>query len=47
MDKYIFNNNEYQIKIIRKNNKNTYLRVKDNVIVITTNFFTSTNKIEK
>lgn len=45
--KYTLNNIEYDIDIIRKNNKNTYLRIKDNKIVITTNYFTSTRSIEK
>lgn len=45
--KYILNNIEYTIKVIRKNNKNTYLRVRDNKIIITTNYLTSTNTIEK
>lgn len=47
MDKYILNNTEYQIEIIRKNNKNTYLRVRDNKIIITTNYLTSKKTIEK
>ena len=45
--KYIYNNKEYEIEIIRKNNKNTYLRVKDNRVVVTTNIWVSTNQIEK
>lgn len=45
--KYKFNDIEYNIEIIRKNNKNTYLRIKDNVIVVTTNYFTSLSSIEK
>jgi len=45
--KYKYNNIEYNIEIIRKNNKNTYLRVKNNTIVITTNYLTSTKVIEK
>lgn len=47
MDKYIFDGNEYPIEIIRKNNKNTYIRVKDNTVVVTTNYFVSMNKIRK
>ena len=47
MNKYILEGKEYSIEIIRKNNKNTYLRVKDNKIVITTNYFTSMRTIEK
>ena len=45
--KYIYNDKEYNIDIIRKNNKNTYLRVKNNTIVVTTNYLTSIKKIEK
>lgn len=45
--KYILNNIEYQVEIIRKNNKNTYLRVKDNKVVITTNYLTTVKTIEK
>ena len=47
MNKYVFNGNEYPIEIIRKNNKNTYIRVRNNTIIVTTNYFTNTNKIEK
>jgi len=42
---YKFDGREYPIEIIRKKNKNTYLRVKDNKIVITTNYFVSTRKL--
>ena len=45
--KYIYNNIEYNIEIIRKNNKNTYIRVKNNTIVVTTNYLTPTKMIEK
>ena len=45
--KYIYNNKEYDIEIIRKNNKNTYLRIKEGKIVITTNYLTSKSQIEK
>lgn len=44
---YNLNGIDYPIEIIRKNNKNTYLRVKNNTIIVTTNHFTSTSKIEK
>ena len=47
MDKYIFNGREYKIEIIRKNNNNTYIRVKNDKIMVTTNYFTSTKSIEK
>lgn len=36
----------YNIKIIKKNNKNTYIRIDENKnIVVTTNYFVSKNKI--
>lgn len=44
---YILNNKEYPIEIIRKNNKNTYLRVKDSKIIVTTNYLTSLTTINK
>lgn len=46
MNSYIYNGKDYPIEIIRKNNKNTYIRIKNNKVVVTTNYFTSTNKIE-
>ena len=44
---YLLNNKEYPIEIIRKNNKNTYLRVKNSKIIITTNYLTSSFQINK
>ncbi len=46
-DVYLFNGTEYPIEIIRKNNKNTYIRVKDNKVVVTTNYLVSNKKIEE
>ena len=40
-------NYEYEERIIRKNNRNTYIRVRDGMIVVTTNYFTSEKSIEK
>jgi predicted metal-dependent hydrolase len=37
----------YDVEIVRKNNKNTYVRVKDGRIVVTTNMFTTKNSILK
>lgn len=38
--KYILDNKEYEVFVVKKNNKNTYIRVKDNkTIYITTNYF--------
>lgn len=45
--KYIYNDKEYNIEIIRKNNKNTYIRVKNSTIVVTTNYLTPNKTIEK
>ena len=45
--KYILNNIEYDVVIEKKNNKNTYLRVKDNKILITTNYFVTKHQILK
>lgn len=44
---YILDDKEYPIEIIRKNNKNTYLRVKGGKIIITTNYLTSLTAINK
>ena len=40
-------NNYYEVNIIRKNNKNTYIRVKDGKIVVTTNRLTTNGSIKK
>lgn len=40
-------NKEYEVEIIRKDNKNTYVRTRDDKIYVTTNNFTSDKKIEK
>lgn len=45
--KYLYQNHKYPIEVIRKNNKNTYLRLKNNTIVVTTNHFTSDRQIEE
>ena len=43
-----YNDNKYEIVIIRKNNKNTYIRVDENKnIVVTTNYFVTNNKIKQ
>ena len=44
---YIYNNENYNIDIIKKNNKNTYIRVKDGKIIVTTNYLVSRRMIEK
>lgn len=41
MDSFNYNNKNYKIIIIKKNNKNTYIRVDDNFnIIVTTSYFT-------
>ena len=40
-------NDYYNVEIIKKNNKNTYIRVKDGKIIVTTNRFTSNAFITK
>lgn len=40
-------NNTYDIEIIKKNNRNTYVRVKNGKIVVTTNYLTSNKSIIK
>lgn len=37
----------YDVEIIKKNNRNTYIRVKDGKIVVTTNYLTSKSSITK
>lgn len=45
--KYMIDNQEYNVEIIRKNNKNTYIRVKqDLTIYVTTNYFVTKKQIE-
>lgn len=41
------NNREYPIEIIKKNNKNTYIRVKDGKIIVTTNYLLNDKMIMK
>lgn len=41
------NGNNYIVDIIRKNNRNTYIRVKNGKIIVSTNYLTSKNSIIK
>ena len=41
------NDNYYDVEIIKKNNRNTYIRVKNGKIVVTTNYLASKNSIIK
>ena len=45
--KIVIDTKEYPIEIIKKNNKNTYIRVKNGKIIVTTNYLTSTKTIQK
>jgi predicted metal-dependent hydrolase len=45
--KYEIDNQEYEVKIIRKNNRNTYMRVKDGVILVTTDYFMPITRINR
>ncbi len=45
--KYVIDGINYEVIIIKKNNKNTYIRVKENKIYVTTNYFVSKNYIKK
>ena len=39
--------NVYDVEIIKKNNRNTYIRVKNGKIIVTTNYLTSKSSIKK
>ena len=41
-----YKDKEYEVEVIKKNNKNTYVRVRDNKVYVTTNYFTSNRTIE-
>ena len=44
--KYNLEDKEYNVEIIRKNNKNTYIRVKDDLtIYVTTSYFTTSGQV--
>ena len=42
---FIYNNKEYDVVVIKKNNKNTYVRVRDGKVVVTTSYFSSNRSI--
>lgn len=45
--RYELDGKDYEVEIIRKNNKNTYVRIKDNLIIqVTTNYFASRRDIK-
>ena len=43
-DEYIYNDKKYNIEIVRKNNKNTYLRVRDNTEINNDKIYTKDEK---
>lgn len=46
--KYTIQNKEYNVEIVHKNNKNTYIRIKeDETIYVTTAYFTTKNQIKR
>ena len=42
-----YNNKSYEVEVIRKNNKNIYIRVKNNKVIVTCNYFTTERYIKK
>lgn len=42
-----YKNKDYEVEIIKKDNKNTYVRVRDGKIYVTTHYFTSERKIKE
>ena len=46
--KYTIQNKEYNVEIVHKNNKNTYIRIKDEeTIYVTTSYFTTKKDIKR
>ena len=44
---YKLDGNNYEVEIVKKGNKNTYIRIKNDLIIqVTTNFFTTKNQIK-
>ena len=44
---FVLDNKVYRVEIIRKNNKNTYIRVNGDIIRVTTNYFVTNSKVKK
>lgn len=44
---FSYKDKEYEVEVIKKNNKNTYVRVRDGKVYVTTGYFTSNRAIEK
>ena len=45
--KFNYKEQEYDVVVVRKNIKNTYIRIKDNKVYITTNFFQTNHSLNK
>lgn len=43
----LYNNESYDVEVIKKNNKNIYIRVKKGKIIVTCNYFTTNRQIDK
>ena len=43
---FIYKDKEYDVEIIKKNNKNIYIRVRNNKVYVTTNYFVTNKSIE-
>ena len=44
---YTYNSKNYNVEIVKKNNKNTYIRIKDGVVYVTTSKYTTIKTIKK
>ncbi len=44
---FTYNQKDYEVKIIKKRNKNTYIRIKEGYIYVTTSYFISNLSIKK
>lgn len=42
-----YKNKDYEVVIVKKNNKNTYIRIKDDKVYVTTNYFYTNRSIDK
>ena len=42
-----YKNKDYAVEVLKKDNKNTYVRVRDDKVYVTTNYFVSERKISK
>ena len=45
--KFDYDGETYEVEVIRKNNKNIYIRVKNNKIIVTCNYLTTKSTINK